>query len=67
MEVRGATMTAEKTDFTVGDYMAGAFQALLPGDLPGRDRLCALAMTAFGGQESVAADTPVDSFAPRKR
>lgn len=59
-------MTAEKTVLTVGDYMAGAFQALLRGDLAERDRLCALAMTAFGGQESIAGDTPVDPLALKK-
>ena len=47
--------------------MAAAFQALLRGDLAERDRLCALATTAFRDQQSVAGDTPVDPLALRKR
>ena len=50
---------SEKTELTVGDCMAGAFQALLRGDTAERDRLVALAQRAFRGNESIPADTPV--------
>jgi hypothetical protein len=60
-------MTAETTTFTVEDCLAAAFQALLRGDLAERDRLCALATTAFGDQQAVAANTPVDPLALQKR
>ena len=48
-----------KTELTGQDCMAGAFQALMRGDLAERDRLCALARRAFAGRDAVAADTPV--------
>lgn len=50
---------SEKTELTVQDCMAGAFQALLRGGLAERDRLCALAQRAFRGNESIPADTSV--------
>lgn len=50
---------SEKTELTVQDCMAGAFQALLRGDLTERDRLVALAQRAFRGNEVIPADTPV--------
>lgn len=51
-------MTANKTDFTVKDCLAGAWQALLCGDTKQRDVLCAMAEKAMDG-DSCPADTPV--------
>ena len=51
----------EKTDLTVRDCLAGAFQALLRGDTAGRDTLCAMAERAFQkhGNQPLSEDTPV--------
>jgi hypothetical protein len=51
----------EKTDLTVQDCLAGAFQALLRGDTAGRDALCAMAERAFQqhGNQPLPGDTPV--------
>lgn len=50
---------SDKTELTVQDCMAGAFQALLRGDTAERDRLCALTERALAGRDSVPADTSV--------
>lgn len=50
---------SNKTKITVQDCIQGAWQALLKGDLEGRDRLCAMAERAFEGQDEVAADKDV--------
>lgn len=50
---------SKKTDITIQDCLAGAFQALLRGDTAERDQLCALAERAFAGRESLPADTSV--------
>jgi hypothetical protein len=52
-------MTAKKTEITLQDCLAGAFQALLRGDTAERDRLCALAERAF--QSSTQDALPADS------
>lgn len=50
---------SEKYELTVQDCIAGAFQALLRGDLAECDRLCALAQRAFRGRDDIPADTSV--------
>lgn len=57
-------MSASKTDITMQDLLAGAFQAILRGDTGERDRLCAQAEKAFGDRESVPFDEVV-SLEPR--
>lgn len=53
-------MSAKKSDFTVHDCLAGAFQALLRGDTHQRDVLCAMAEKAMNG-DICPADTPVQT------
>ena len=51
---------SEKTDITVKDCLAGAFQALLKGDTHQRDVLCAMAERAFDGKgSSIPGDTVI--------
>lgn len=50
---------SNKTDITLQDCLAGAFQALLRGDTNERDKLCALAERAFKNNNSLPRDTPV--------
>jgi hypothetical protein len=52
-------VSASETDITVQDCLQGAFAALLRGDTTERDRLCAMASTAFDGAGSVPLDTPI--------
>ena len=50
---------SDKTVLTVQDCLAGAFQALLRGDLAERDKLCAMAERAFDSNEAIAGDKPI--------
>lgn len=56
-----ADSLSDKTELTVQDCMAAAFQAILRGDTAERDRLCAMAERAFqkNGGESLPGNTPV--------
>lgn len=51
-------MGASRTDITMQDVLAGAFQALLPWGYGGAE-LCAQAEKAFRGRESVPLDEPI--------
>lgn len=58
---------SNKTDITVQDCLAGAFQALLKGDTHQRDVLCAMAERAFDGKSgSIPSDTviPLKNITP---
>ena len=51
----------EKTDLTLQDCLAGAFQAILRGDTGTRDVLCAMAEREFvrSGNQSLPGDTVI--------
>ncbi len=51
--------TTEKTELTVQDCLAAAFQALLRGDYAERDKLCAMAERAFRDDQPLPGNTPV--------
>lgn len=51
----------DRTEITIQDLLAGAFQALLRGDTAERDKLCAMATKTFEahGNVDLAGDTPI--------
>lgn len=54
-------LMSDETTLTIQDTLAGAFQALLRGDIASRDKLCALAERTFQahGNKELPGNTPI--------
>lgn len=52
-------MTSTHSPFTVDDCLKGAWAALLVGDVPTRDKLCAMVEKQIDGRSEIPADEPV--------